>query len=202
MARHLVGFCGTSGSGKTTLIEGLIGVLRARGLSVSVIKHAHHRGIDIDRPGKDSWRHREAGAHEVLLASPRLLALQRASTVDVERPLDELLGLLQPVDWVLVEGYSGSPIPRIEVWRAATGVPPVALDDPRLLALATDDAAALAQPCAVPCLPLSTPQAVADWLLAQRDRLEIAPRAGLRPARPPWGLRKLGAALRFLKMPR
>ena len=139
-----------------------------------MIKHAHHRGIDIDRPGKDSWRHRESGAHEVLLASPRLLALQRASSIDVERPLDELLALLQPVDWVLVEGYSASPIPRIEVWRAATGAPPVALDDPRLLALATDDAAALPQPCAVPCLPLGRPEAVADWLLAQRDRLEMA----------------------------
>ena len=172
MARHVVGFCGTSGSGKTTLIEALLGELRARGASVSVIKHAHH-GVDIDRPGKDSWRHREAGAHEVLLASPRLLALQRASATDVEHPLDELVAMLQPVDWVLVEGFRASSIARIEVWRAATGAPPGPLDDPRLLALATDDAAVLPQPCALPCLPLSRPAAVADWLLAQRERLEI-----------------------------
>jgi molybdopterin-guanine dinucleotide biosynthesis protein B len=162
VAARVVGFAGASGSGKTTLIEGLIAALRRRGLRVSVIKHAHH-GFELDVPGKDSWRHREAGACEVLVASPHLLALQRPTPQAVEYRLDELLPLLQEVDWVLVEGYRSAPIPRIEVWRAAVG--PRAAPDPLLLAVASDTPERVPAPGTAALLDLNQPAAVADWLL-------------------------------------
>ncbi len=168
MQRYLAGFGGASGSGKTTLIERLVVLMRARGLRVSVIKHAHH-GVDIDRAGKDSWRHREAGACEVLLASPRLLALQRASQVDVAYTVDELARMLQPVDWILVEGYRGAPVPRIEVWRSAAAPQPRDID-PHVVAVACDEPARMSVACRVPCLDLNSPETVAEWLLAHRDR--------------------------------
>ncbi len=172
MQRYLAGFSGASGSGKTTLIERLVVLMRGRGLRVSVIKHAHH-GVDIDREGKDSWRHREAGACEVLLASPRLLALQRASQVDVAYSVGELVRMLQPVDWILVEGYRGAPVPRIEVWRSAVTPPPLDLDA-RVVAVACGDPEQLPDGCRVPCLDLNLPETVADWLLAHRDRFVLA----------------------------
>ena len=125
----VVCFCGASGVGKTTLIEQLIAALKARGQRVSVIKHAHKR-FDIDRPGKDSHRHREAGATEVLLASAQRLALLREHAVEGLPSLAQLLAELSPVDWVLVEGFKHAAWPKIEVWRAALGQPPLYPDDP------------------------------------------------------------------------
>jgi len=105
----LVGFAGYSGSGKTTLVEQLVAAMKARGLRVSVLKHAHH-AFDIDQPGKDSWRHRQAGAHEVLVASGTRMALMREFDSPSALNLQALLDQLDPrVDWVLVEGSRPAP---------------------------------------------------------------------------------------------
>ncbi len=114
----VVSFAGYSGSGKTTLVEQVIAQLAARGLSVSAIKHAHH-GFDIDQPGDDSWRHRQAGAREVLVASDQRLALMREFAPHEAPDVHGLLARLDwQVDWVVVEGFKASDLPRIEVWRA------------------------------------------------------------------------------------
>ena len=117
----VVGFAGYSGSGKTTLVEGLIPALKALGQRVSVIKHAHH-SFDIDQPGKDTWRHREAGAFEVLVSSSRRLALMREFEVEAAPSVHHLIAeLYEGVDWVLVEGFKSSDLLKVEVWRAASG---------------------------------------------------------------------------------
>jgi molybdopterin-guanine dinucleotide biosynthesis protein B len=169
MPMHVVGFAGYSGSGKTTLVEQLVGYLKQTGLKVSVIKHAHHN-FDIDHPGKDSWRHRQAGAHEVLVASAHLLALQRASVLPVEHTVDELLPMLQQVDWVLVEGFKHAPIPKIEVWRHSAGKPVCYPDDAHILAIATDDASKLPLPTAATILDINQPAILAQWLLDHHMR--------------------------------
>ncbi len=119
-----IGLAGWSGAGKTTLIVRLIPELNRRGLSASTIKHAHH-GFDVDRPGKDSYEHRAAGAHEVLVASANRLALMRELRGAPEPSLADLLRLLEPVDLVLIEGFKRDPFPKIEVYRAANGKPPL-----------------------------------------------------------------------------
>src|SRR3954469_13514917 len=119
----VVGFAGYSGSGKTTLIEGLIPALKARGLRVSVVKHAHH-DFDIDRPGKDTFRHREAGAFEVVVASSKRLGLMREFEQPAKLKVHQLIAeLWDGVDWVLVEGFKGSDLLKIEVWRAESAQP-------------------------------------------------------------------------------
>ena len=119
----VVGFAGYSGSGKTTLVERLIPVLRLQGLRVSVVKHAHHR-FDIDHPGKDTYRHREAGAFEVVLASNRRLALLREFEQETQLTVHQLIAeLYEGVDWVLVEGFKDSDLQKIEVWRAVANKP-------------------------------------------------------------------------------
>lgn len=134
---RVIGLSGASGAGKTTLIERIIPLLRARGLSVSTVKHAHH-GFDLDRPGKDSWRHRAAGAAQVLVASGARWALLSELGGAPEPPLPALLDRLDPVDLVLVEGFRGGPHPRIEVRRAATGAPWRWPSDPLVRAVASD----------------------------------------------------------------
>jgi molybdopterin-guanine dinucleotide biosynthesis protein B len=119
---RVLGISGWSGSGKTTLIEKLIPELRQSGISVSTLKHAHH-DFDVDKPGKDSWRHRQAGASEVLVVSDRRLALMRELPPGEAPSLEDLLDRLAPVDLVLVEGFKASPIPRLEIWRSSTGKP-------------------------------------------------------------------------------
>lgn len=133
------GFAGWSGAGKTTLIRAVIAHLVAEGLRVSTIKHAHH-DFDIDQPGKDSWEHRQAGATEVLIASGRRFALMHELRGAPEPDLEALLGRLGPADLVLVEGFKREAFPKIEVYRAAAGKPPLHPDDPAILALATDTA--------------------------------------------------------------
>jgi len=131
------GVIGWKNSGKTGLMERLIIALRAQGFTVSSVKHAHH-AFDIDQPGKDSFRHRQAGAGEVLLASRLRWVLMHENTPDQEPPLAELLARLSPVDIVLVEGYKRDSHPKIEAHRMATGQPLIAPDDPTVRAVASD----------------------------------------------------------------
>lgn len=130
------GIAGYSGSGKTTLIERVLQRLAARGLTVAVIKHTHH-DFDLDRPGKDSWRVREAGASAVLLSSDHRTALLTEHR-DTPPALEELLDKLPPCDLVLVEGYKREAIPKLEVHRAETARPWLFPDDPHILAAASD----------------------------------------------------------------
>ena len=136
--------------------------------------------VDIDRPGKDSYRHREAGAFEVLIASRHRLALMREFERDTELTVHQLLAQLQRgVDWVLVEGFRGSDLHKIEVWRAEAGHPVLYPDDEFMVAIATDDAARLPAETRRPVLDLNRPAAVADWLLDQGERFEyVAERYG------------------------
>lgn len=132
-----LGIVGWSGSGKTTLIERLIPRLAAEGLRVSVLKQSHHT-IETDRPGKDSWRHRQAGAHEVLLSTPERWVLTHEQRGAPPPGLDELLARLAPCELVLVEGYKLAAHPKLEVWRSALGKPCLYPDDDRILAVASD----------------------------------------------------------------
>jgi molybdopterin-guanine dinucleotide biosynthesis protein B len=131
------GFAGFSGAGKTTLIECLIPRLVASGLRVSLIKHAHHR-FDIDKPGKDSWRHREAGASEVLIASDQRWALMHELRGEPEPALQSLMQHLSPCDLVLVEGYKQARIPKLEIHRPGLGKPLLSPHDTDIVALASD----------------------------------------------------------------
>ena len=171
----VVGFAGYSGSGKTTLVEQLIPQLRARGLRVSVVKHAHHR-FDIDHPGTDTFRHREAGAFEVVIASGRRLALMREFEQAAELSVHHLLAeLWDGVDWVLVEGFRGSDLPKVEVWRPATDQPARYPEDDFIAAIATDDAAALPVPTLRPVLDLNDAEAIAQWLIDNGQRFDYDP---------------------------
>lgn len=166
-----VGFSGFSGSGKTTLVEQLIGRLRLAGQRVSVVKHAHH-AFDIDHPGKDSYRHRQAGAFEVVIASDRRLAKIREYEVQVDPTVHDLIAELVECDWVLVEGFKHADIPKIEVWRADAGKPALYTDDPFVVAVCTDSPDRLPAPTGLPLLDLNDPDAVAHFLLGNPDRYE------------------------------
>ena len=131
------GFAGWSGSGKTTLIEKLIPRFTARGLRVSLIKHAHH-SFDVDHPGKDSYRHRHAGASEVLVTSSRRWVLMHELRGAQEPSFEEQLRHLSPCDLLIVEGFKHAPIPKLEVWRALTGEPLLHPQDPHIVAVASD----------------------------------------------------------------
>ena len=171
----VVGFAGFSGSGKTTLVERLIPALKLMGLRVSVAKHAHH-DFDIDHPGKDSHRHRQAGAFEVIVASDQRLALlrefEKPATMSVHHLLAELY---DGVDWVLVEGFKSSNLPKIEVWRAAVGKPARYPDDDFIVAIATDSPQDLPVATLRPVLDLADPDAVAHWLANNGHRFDYDP---------------------------
>jgi molybdopterin-guanine dinucleotide biosynthesis adapter protein len=171
----VIGFAGYSGSGKTTLVERLIPALKLRGLRVSVVKHAHH-DFDIDHPGKDTHRHREAGAFEVVAASDRRLALVREFEQPAVLKVHHLIAeLYEGVDWVLVEGFKNSDLPKVEVWRAVAGKPVRYVDDPLVVAIATDSPDELPQATLRPVLDLNDPDAVAQWLADNGDRFEYRP---------------------------
>jgi len=131
------GFAGWSGSGKTTLIEKLIPRFTKRGLRVSLIKHAHH-AFDVDQPGKDSYRHRRAGATEVLVTSSRRWVLLHELRGAQEPSFDEQIERLSPCDLVIVEGFKHAPIAKLEVWRETTGEAPLHPQDPHIVAVASD----------------------------------------------------------------
>ncbi|HYH39435.1 MAG TPA: molybdopterin-guanine dinucleotide biosynthesis protein B [Azospirillum sp.] len=133
----IFGLTGWSGSGKTTLIVKLLPALIARGLRVSTLKHAH-KGFDIDHPGKDSHNHRLAGAAEVVVSSPTRWAVMHELRGAPEPTLEELIAKVTPVDLLLVEGFKRDRHPKIEVWRRAVGKPLIAVDDPTIVAVASD----------------------------------------------------------------
>ncbi len=159
---HVLGFAGFSGSGKTTLIEQLIPLLGAAGIRVSLIKHAHH-DFDIDTPGKDSWRHRKAGAHEVLITSGQRWALMHELRGAPEPGLSHQLRQLSPCDLVVVEGFKRESFAKIEVRRAAHPTPALAPEDPWIIAVASDQPL---QEGALPVLDLNDPGKIADFILA------------------------------------
>jgi molybdopterin-guanine dinucleotide biosynthesis protein B len=171
----VVGFAGYYGSGKTTLVEKLIPALKLRGLRVSVVKHAHHK-FDIDHPGKDSHRHREAGAFEVVIASNKRLALVREYEREHEPKVHHLIAeLYDGVDWVLVEGFKSSDLLKIEVWRAANDKPVRYPDDDFIAAIATDDAAQLPVATGLDVLDLNQADDVAEWLVTHGERFDYKP---------------------------
>ena len=153
-----LGVVGWSGSGKTTLLTALISIFTQRGVAVSSIKHAHH-DLTLDQPGKDSSRHAQAGAKEVILASNNGFALFSSKR---EVGLPALLERLAPVDLVLVEGFKNYDIPKIEVYRPVLGKPPL-WPQMDVLAVVSDECL---PECPVPVLSLEAPGAVADFLLA------------------------------------
>ena len=156
----VIGFAGWSGSGKTTLVEQVIGLLEARGLVVSLIKHAHH-DFDIDYPGKDSWRHRHAGCREVLVTGGKRWAVMHELRGRDELSLNEALAQLSPCDLVLVEGFKRQPIPKIEIYRAEIGKPLLFMDDSNIIAVASD----VPQTTSLPQLDLNDPAAVTGFIL-------------------------------------
>jgi molybdopterin-guanine dinucleotide biosynthesis adapter protein len=168
----VVGFAGFSGSGKTTLVEQLIPALKRRGQRVSIVKHAHH-SFDIDHPGKDTHRHREAGAFEVVVASARRLALIREFEQPARMTVHHLLAeLYDGVDWVLVEGFKDSDVLKVEVWRASADHAARYPHDDFVVAIATDSPDRLPEPTLRPVLDLNDVEAVATWLTDNQDRFE------------------------------
>jgi molybdopterin-guanine dinucleotide biosynthesis protein B len=173
----IIGFAGWSGAGKTTLITQLIPVLTARGISVSTIKHAHH-DFDIDKPGKDSYEHRRAGATEVLVTSANRWALMHEMRGGPEPDLRELLTKLAAVDVVLVEGFKRTTPVKIEVHRPSLGKPLLYPDDPAVVAVASDVSVPL--PSNIPGLMLQDVEAIADFVLTR-----ALPASSLPAAEPP-----------------
>lgn len=158
----IYGIVGWKNSGKTGLMERLVSEIAGRGFSVSTVKHAHH-SFDVDHPGKDSYRHRTAGAREVLLASRNRWALMHEIRDEEEPKLSDLLAMLDPVDLVLVEGYKRDDHAKIEAFRAATGNTLIAAEDETVRAVASDTAHEL--DC--PVFDLDDTGAIADFILAE-----------------------------------
>ena len=158
---RIFGLAGWSGSGKTTLMTALIPELVSRGLSVSTLKHAHHT-FDVDQPGKDSWRHRQAGACEVMISSQNRWALMQELRGAPEPTFEDLARRMSPVDLLLVEGFKRHPHPKIEIHRPSLGKPLLHPEDPWIIAIASDE---MLPELRLPLLPLSDAGAVATFIL-------------------------------------
>ncbi|MGV6803489.1 MAG: molybdopterin-guanine dinucleotide biosynthesis protein B [Ruegeria sp.] len=158
----IYGVTGWKNAGKTGLMERLVAEITGRGISVSTVKHAHH-AFDVDQPGRDSYRHRSAGASEVLLASGRRVALMQELRGAPEPSLRELLARLSPVDLVLVEGYKGEGHPKIEAFRSEPGNPLIAIDDPTIRAVASDTPLDVDRPV----FDLNDTSAIAGFILTE-----------------------------------
>jgi molybdopterin-guanine dinucleotide biosynthesis protein B len=163
------GIVGLSGNGKTTLVVKLVPELVRMGLKVSTMKHAHH-GFDLDTPGKDSYRHREAGATEVMMSSSRRWVLQHEMRDEPEATLDELLARMSPVDLVVIEGFKAYPHAKIEVYRPSLGKKPLFPGDPHIVAVASDEPLS---GLPVPVLDLDDTAAIAGFIVGH-CRLEAA----------------------------
>jgi molybdopterin-guanine dinucleotide biosynthesis protein B len=158
---RLFGVVGYSGSGKTTLLVRLIPELVRRGITVSTMKHAHH-GFDVDQPGKDSYEHRQAGASEVLVSSARRWALMHESRDESEPGPEQLAAHMTPVDLLLIEGFKREAHEKLEIWRADTGKPVLALEDRSIVAVASNGPV---PGVTVPVLDLDDLGAIADFIL-------------------------------------
>jgi molybdopterin-guanine dinucleotide biosynthesis adapter protein len=170
MSMRIIGLAGWSGAGKTTLLTKVIPVLVGRGLKVATIKHAHHE-FDIDHPGKDSWQHRQAGASEVLVASSRRWAIVHELRDEPEPPLAALLAKLSSADLVIIEGFKAHAHPKLEIYRAAVGKPPIYPQDDCVVAVASDAPLPQAQ---LPVLMLDDVEGIANVLQAEalpRDQI-------------------------------
>lgn len=159
----VLGFAAFSGTGKTTLLARLIPLLRARGLRVAMIKHAHHE-FDVDKPGKDSYELRKAGASQILIASSRRWALIHENEPIREPRLDELLSRLDTtgLDLVLVEGFKNERYPKIELRRRGLNRPLLFLEDPSVIALASDED--ITGGHQLPVLDINDPEKIADFI--------------------------------------
>ena len=155
------GFAGWSGSGKTTLIEKLIPRFVQHGLRVSLIKHANHT-FDVDHPGKDSYRHRQVGASEILVTSSRRWVMMHELRGAAEPSFEEQVRHFSPCDLLLVEGFKHAPIPKLEVWRAVTGEPLLHPNDPHIVALASDKRVE----AKLPLYSLNDDPSIAQFILA------------------------------------
>ena len=162
------GIAGYSGSGKTTLMENLIPQFVMEGLKVSVIKHAHHN-FDVDRPGKDSYRHREAGASEVLVTSDKRWVLMHEARGEEEPTLEHLLTRFSDCDLVLVEGFKTEPIPKLEVHRVANAKPPLYPQDKNVIAIACDEPVATR----LPQFNLNDAEGIAHFIIQHLNLLPV-----------------------------
>ncbi|MCW5724025.1 MAG: molybdopterin-guanine dinucleotide biosynthesis protein B [Maricaulaceae bacterium] len=163
---RVFGIIGRKNAGKTTLVEKLVAELISRGHAVSTIKHAHHP-VDLDRPGKDTFRHREAGAREVVLATEQRIAYLSEHRGALEPPLRDIIGRMLPADLVIVEGFKSSDHPKLEVWRGTLAEPALIGEDAAILAVATDAPGRVAPACAgAPVLDLADIAAIAAFVEA------------------------------------
>jgi len=158
--KPLFGFIGWSGSGKTTLLEKTLPFIAEKGLTFSTVKHAHHK-VDIDKPGKDSYRHRAAGAQEVMLATNARWFLIRELRTAPEPSLEDLIEKMSPVDIIFVEGFKRTSFPKLEVYRPEIGKDPLWKNDPSIVAVASDDPTLTGTP---KLLDLNNPQAIAAFI--------------------------------------
>jgi molybdopterin-guanine dinucleotide biosynthesis adapter protein len=165
---RVLGIAGWSGSGKTTLITKLIPLLASRGVCVATLKHAHH-AFDVDTPGKDSYEHRKAGACEVIVSSARRWVQMHEVGDGAEATLAELLARLSPCDLVLVEGFKTEGHPKLEVFRRAVGKAPLHPEDPRIVAIASDESFPGA---GIPSVDINDIAAVAEMILARAEPLD------------------------------
>lgn len=177
----IVGLAGWSGAGKTTLLTRVLPIMTRRGVGVSTLKHAHH-AFDIDKPGKDSHAHREAGAREVLIASARRWALMHELRDEAEPDLAMLLQRLSPVDLVVVEGFKGEAHPKVEIHRAANGKPLLFPEMLNVHGLVTD---ALCPEWTGPRVGIDDVEAATDLLLQTAQPLaEVLATLKAAPAQP------------------
>jgi molybdopterin-guanine dinucleotide biosynthesis adapter protein len=172
------GVTGWKNSGKTTLVERLVAEIAGRGLTVSTLKHAHH-SFDVDRPGKDSHRHRMAGASQVLVSSRQRWALMTENRAGPEPALADLLTRLDPVDLVLIEGYKRDRHPKLEARRLATARSLIAAEDPSIEAIATDAPRdAVSGAGTLPVFHLDDIAGIADFILDRTGLPRALPREG------------------------
>lgn len=161
----IFGLAGWSGSGKTTLMVRLLPELVGRGLSVSTVKHAHHN-FEIDRPGKDSYEHREAGATEVMITGGRRWALMHEIREKAEPSVADLISHMTPVDLLMIEGFKSDEHPKLEVYRSDTGKPLICRQDPKIVAVASDE---ILGGLDIPQLDLNDVPAIADFIIDYCD---------------------------------
>ena len=168
---HVISVVGGSGSGKTTLIERLIPLFKAQGLRVSAVKKTHH-DVEVDFPGKDTWRMKQAGSFEVVLVSDSSIFLQRHFEQNFKMSVHQVLAqMYEGVDWVLIEGYKSSDLLKLEVFRSQEALlNPLYPFDDFISAIACPSTSELNFETALPVLPLDSPEVIADWLIQQQDR--------------------------------